>query len=78
MGMLLMLKEGKNEFRIDIDSKGSDEIDLVRSGLDDTMRSAYIAMSYRMHSINKIKDLRTSAMSIALKKIASSYVTLGL
>ena len=58
--------------------KGSDEIDLVRSGLDDTMRSAYIAMSYRMHSINKIKDLRTSAMSIALKKIASSYETLGL
>ena len=58
--------------------KGSDEIDLVRSGLDDTMRSAYIAMSYRMHSINKIKDLRTSAMSIALEKIASSYETLGL
>jgi|TARA_B100000424_G_scaffold139307_1_gene105812 hypothetical protein len=27
MGMLLMLKEGKNEFRIDIDSKGSDEIE---------------------------------------------------
>ncbi|MAH88615.1 MAG: glutamate dehydrogenase [Pelagibacterales bacterium] len=58
--------------------KGSDEIDLVRSGLDDTMRSAYIAMSYRMHSKNKIKDLRTSAMSIALEKIALSYQTLGL
>ena len=58
--------------------KGSDEIDLVRSGLDDTMRSAYIAMSYRMHSKNKIKDLRTSAMSIALEKIAASYETLGL
>ena len=27
MGMLLMLKEGKNEFRIDIDSKGFDEIE---------------------------------------------------
>lgn len=58
--------------------KGSDEIDLVRSGLDDTMRSAYVAMSHRMHSKNKIKDLRTSAMSIALEKIASSYETLGL
>ncbi len=58
--------------------KGSDEIDLVRSGLDDTMRSAYIAMSYRMHSKNKIKDLRTSAMSIALEKIALSYDTLGI
>ena len=58
--------------------KGSDEIDLVRSGLDDTMRSAYIVMSHRMHSKNKIKDLRTSAMSIALEKIASSYETLGI
>ena len=58
--------------------KGSDEIDLVRSGLDDTMRSAYVAMSYRMHAKNKIKDLRTSAMSIALEKIALSYETLGL
>ena len=58
--------------------KGSDEIDLVRSGLDDTMRSAYIAMSYRMHTKNKVRDLRTSAMSIALEKIALSYDTLGL
>ena len=58
--------------------KGSDEIDLVRSGLDDTMRSAYIAMSYRMHTKSKVKDLRISAMSIALEKIALSYETLGL
>ena len=42
------------------------------------MRSAYIAMSYRMHTKNKVKDLRTSAMSIALEKIALSYETLGL
>ena len=35
MGMLLMLKEGKNEFRIDIDSKGSDEIDLSVSLFED-------------------------------------------
>ena len=42
------------------------------------MRSAYIAMSYRMHAKNKVKDLRTSAMSIALEKIALSYDTLGL
>ena len=58
--------------------KGADEIDLVRSGLDDTMRQAYIDMSYKWHSSNEIKDLRTSAMSIALEKIALSYDTLGL
>ena len=42
------------------------------------MRSAYVAMSYRMHSKANVKDLRTSAMSIALEKIALSYETLGL
>ena len=35
--------------------KGSDEIDLVRSGLDDTMRQAYIDMSYKWHSSKKLK-----------------------
>ncbi|MDC3024558.1 glutamate dehydrogenase [Alphaproteobacteria bacterium] len=58
--------------------KGADEIDLVRSGLDDTMRQAYIDMSYKWHSSKKILDLRTSAMCIALKKVALSYQTLGM
>lgn len=58
--------------------KGSDEVDLVRSGLDDTMRSAYIEISNRWHTKSNIKDLRISAMSIALEKIASSYETLGI
>jgi hypothetical protein len=35
MGMLLMLKEGKNEFRIDIDSKGTDEIESSVSLIED-------------------------------------------
>ena len=35
MGMLLMLKERKNEFRIDIDSKGSDEIESSVSLIED-------------------------------------------
>ena len=58
--------------------KGSDEVDLVRSGLDDTMRSAYIEISNRWHTKSSVKDLRISAMSIALEKIAMSYETLGL
>jgi glutamate dehydrogenase (NAD(P)+) len=58
--------------------KGSDEVDLVRSGLDDTMRSAYIEISNRWHTKPSVKDLRISAMSIALEKIAMSYETLGL
>ena len=35
MGMLLMLKEGKNEIRIDIDSKGTDEIESSVSLFED-------------------------------------------
>ena len=58
--------------------KGADEIDLVRSGLDDTMRTAYIEMSYNWHAKKAIKDLRTSAMAIALNKIAKSYETIGI
>ncbi len=58
--------------------KGADEVDLVRSGLDDTMRTAYQAMSQRWHSKKLIKDLRTSAMSLALEKIAKSYEILGI
>ncbi len=58
--------------------KGSDEIDLVRSGLEDTMRSAYIEISNQWHKKADVKDLRTSAMSIALEKIALSYENLGI
>lgn len=58
--------------------KGADEIDLVRSGLDDTMRQAYIDISYKFHASKQIKDFRISAMSIALQKIVRSYDTLGI
>ena len=42
------------------------------------MRTAYQAMSQRWHSKKLIKDLRTSAMSLALEKIAKSYEILGI
>ena len=58
--------------------KGADEIDLVRSGLDDTMRQGYVDMSHKFHASNKINSFRISAMSIALKKVAESYETMGI
>ena len=77
---LIEKSTGKVISEADKDSilKGADEVDLVRSGLDDTMRNAYQAMSYKWHSEKPIKDLRTSAMSLALEKIAKSYETLGI
>ena len=57
---------------------GSTELDLVRSGLDDTMREGYQVMSDKWHSDDRIPDLRTAAMMIALERIVGSYQSLGI
>jgi glutamate dehydrogenase (NAD(P)+) len=54
-------------------AKGADELELVRSGLDDTMRDALQAMRERWHEDEKVDDLRLSAYLIAIQKIALSY-----
>lgn len=53
------------------------EIDLVRSGLDDTMRAAYKEMREALQSLDAVTDLRTAAFVVAINKIARSYVNLG-
>ena len=57
---------------------GADEIDLVRSGLDDTMRAGYNATREAMLGRNEVPDLRTAAFVVALEKIARSYDEMGL
>lgn len=57
--------------------KGADEIDLVRSGLEETMVSSLQQILDIKRSKNKIKDLRTAAFVCALDKIASDYSNLG-
>ncbi|MQC26305.1 MAG: Glu/Leu/Phe/Val dehydrogenase [Chloroflexi bacterium] len=57
---------------------GANELDLVRSGLDDTMRLAYQEISEVFHSNKKIEDFRTAAFTIALRKIVRSYLELGI
>ena len=59
-------------------SKGADEVDLVRSGLEDTMREAYLDMREVFLSREKVVDLRTAGFVVALEKIASSYEAMGL
>ena len=54
-------------------AKGADELQLVRSGLDDTMRDALQAMRVLWHENEKVDDLRLSAYIIAIQKIALSY-----
>ena len=58
--------------------EGGKEIDIVRSGLEDTMRSAYDVISATWNSDDSIRDLRTAAMMVAVKRIAQSYSSIGI
>jgi len=58
-------------------SRGADELDLVRSGLDDTMRLAYQQIRETLLGEDKIKDLRTATYVTAIRKIARSYLDVG-
>ena len=58
--------------------RGADELELVRSGLDDTMRISYQAMRDVWHSRDDVEDLRTAAYLVAINKVAASYRTKGL
>ena len=57
---------------------GTDELDLVQSGLEDTMREAYGAMRETMRGSEAIEDLRTAAFAVGLEKVVRSYRQMGL
>ncbi|MBC6408398.1 MAG: Glu/Leu/Phe/Val dehydrogenase [Rhodobacteraceae bacterium] len=58
--------------------RGAGELELVRSGLDDTMRDAYAAMAELWHGRDDVHDLRTAAYLVGLKRVVLSYQALGL
>jgi len=58
--------------------RGAGELELVRSGLDDTMRSAYQSMREIWHARDDVSDLRTAAYLVSIGKVADSYRALGL
>lgn len=58
--------------------QGAGELDLVRSGLDDTMRSAYQTMREHWRRRDDVPDLRTAAYLVAIDRVASSYASLGI
>ncbi|WP_204283633.1 hypothetical protein, partial [Klebsiella pneumoniae] len=51
--------------------EGGAEIDLVRSGLEDVMRSAYENIA-TVKRAGKMKTMRTAAYVIAIRKIADA------
>ena len=58
--------------------RGAGELELVRSGLDDTMRSAYQKMRETWAERGDVEDLRTAAYLVAIGNVASSYRSKGL
>ena len=58
--------------------RGAGELELVRSGLDDTMRKAYQDMRAVWHSRDDVHDLRTAAYLVSIGKVADSYRAKGL
>ncbi len=58
--------------------RGADELELVRSGLYDTMVDAYRSMSDVWHNREDVTDLRTAAYLVSITKVAASYRAKGL
>ena len=58
--------------------RGAGELELVRSGLDDTMRIAYQSMREVWHDRADVPDLRTAAYLVAINKVADGYRAKGL
>jgi glutamate dehydrogenase (NAD(P)+) len=57
---------------------GADEIDLVRSGLEETMVFAFHEIYEIKQQNSQIPDLRTAAFISGINKIAASYLSMGI
>lgn len=58
--------------------RGADELELVRSGLDDTMRISYQNMAEIWRSRDDVLDLRTAGYIVSLDRVAQTYEAKGL
>ncbi|MDX1667064.1 MAG: Glu/Leu/Phe/Val dehydrogenase, partial [Saprospiraceae bacterium] len=58
--------------------RGAEEIDLVRSGLEETMINAYNQIRDIKMEKDGVEDLRTAAFVNAISKISSDYLSLGI
>lgn len=58
-------------------TRGAEEVDLVRSGLEETMISSYYQIMEIYNTHDKVDNLRDAAFITALNKVANDYLTLG-
>lgn len=59
-------------------ARGADEIDLVRSGLEETMIHGYNEIREIWKGKKRVEDLRTAAFVSAINKISGDYMALGI
>jgi glutamate dehydrogenase (NAD(P)+) len=59
-------------------TRGGTEVELVNSGLEDTMITAYQQIRETMKQHPDVSDIRTGAFVCSLKKIASDYISMGI
>jgi glutamate dehydrogenase (NAD(P)+) len=57
--------------------QGADEVDLVNSGLEGSMQSAYREIRGALKADPRHGDLRTAAFAVAIQKVARAYMELG-
>jgi glutamate dehydrogenase (NAD(P)+) len=57
---------------------GIEEIDLIRSGLDDMMIDGFQSVKKEYLETENIQDFRTAAFKVAIEKIALAYDSIGL
>jgi glutamate dehydrogenase (NAD(P)+) len=71
---------GKKLKKSEIDGlvKGADEIDLVRSGLEDTMMYSYESIHEIWKKHKKMDSFRTASFVNALGKIGDAYLEMGI
>lgn len=67
-----------NQRERDFLTRGGTEVELVNSGLEDTMITAYnqIRETFKQHP--DVTDVRTAAFVCSLKKIAGDYISMGI
>ena len=70
-------KSFNSDFRTNL-VQGASEVDLVRSGLEDTMRGSYNTISKVWNETKGVPNLRTAAMMVAFKRVVQSYSSLGI
>ena len=72
------LEEVMTPAEIERVTHGASEEDLVNSGLEETMSSAYHPIREEWKQRQSQVNLRTAAMIVAIDKVATSYVQLGI